>query len=103
MAPSLPRCESSAVAVGHAVSVPRDDEDPLALMRASHVVDADSEPDRIIPQAGKVSEYGGEGGLLEDAPGPPLPNRAPCAGNVLPHDDRWAKFGDEARLLSPET
>lgn len=50
-----------------------------------------------------VAENGGECGLLDDAPGVSLPNRAPCTDDIFPDGDRWAKLLDDAPLLSPET
>lgn len=94
--------QSLAADVGH-IAPPSDNEHPLASMRSSNTGSSQREPDSIKPAGGKVSEYGGEGRLLDDSPGALVSMRRPCSGDILPDDDAWANLLDEPPLLAPQT
>lgn len=83
------------------VHSPRDDEDALSDVRRSNVGSSNSEPDRIIPERGKVSENGCDCGLC-DGDASDANGRA-SAGDVLPHCDCGPKFANGARLFGPQT
>lgn len=89
---------SDAVGVGQ----PPDGKDSVAGVRSANAGSGYSEPDRIIPARGKVSEYGGDGGLLDDAPSV-VANGRSSARDVLPHREPGPKLANDARLFVPET
>ena len=93
-----PRSTSLAFGVVHS---PPDDEDALSDVRRSNVGSSNSEPDRIIPERGKVSENGCDCGLC-DGDASDANGRA-STGDVLPHRDEGPKLANDARLFGPQT